>query len=148
MGKQDFLLRIVKTWNLNPKPEYRGFRCADCQKYMKKAWHYWLNKGGYKSPVHFCSKCNKDFELDRLEVKKPTLKVNKSKFLKFPRNISLKLKEIVDKWNIKTRPAYKVFACDNCAENMHKAYHVWAVQEKILTETHFCKQCGDKIGFK
>jgi len=54
---QKILLQIVKKWKISKKPEYRGFRCANCQKYMHKAWHYWLNEGGYKIPVHFCNKC-------------------------------------------------------------------------------------------
>jgi len=40
--KQHALLRIVQTWNLNPKPEYRGFRCANCQRYIHRSWHHWL----------------------------------------------------------------------------------------------------------
>lgn len=54
---QKILLQIVKKWKISKKPEYRGFRCANCQKYIHKAWHYWLNEGGYKIPVHFCNKC-------------------------------------------------------------------------------------------
>jgi len=30
-AKTKTLLRIVKTWNIKEKPEYRGFRCASCQ---------------------------------------------------------------------------------------------------------------------
>jgi len=56
-AKTKTLLRIVKTWNLNKKPEYRGFRCANCQRHIFKAWHYELDEGGYKTPVHFCKKC-------------------------------------------------------------------------------------------
>jgi len=55
--KQKVLLRIVKTWKINNKPEYRGFRCADCQKYIHRAWHYFLKTGGYRTPVHFCNLC-------------------------------------------------------------------------------------------
>lgn len=60
---QEILLKIVKTWNINKKPEYRGFRCANCQKYIHKAWHRQLNKGGYRTPVHFCSSCEAKFKL-------------------------------------------------------------------------------------
>lgn len=41
------------------RPEYRGFRCADCQRYLHKAWHYYLNYNGFKTPVHFCNICQK-----------------------------------------------------------------------------------------
>lgn len=63
------LLSIVKTWKVNPKPEYRGFRCADCQKYIRKAWHHFLDYGGYKVPVHFCNACQK-----KLGSKEPKFK--------------------------------------------------------------------------
>lgn len=57
MDSQKKLLRIVKTWNR--EQGYRGFRCADCQRYMHKAWHHYLNYGGFKTPVHFCNDCQK-----------------------------------------------------------------------------------------
>jgi len=55
--EQKNLLRIVKTWKISDKPEYRGFRCASCQKYIHKAWHHQLRTGGYRTPVHFCNLC-------------------------------------------------------------------------------------------
>jgi type II secretory ATPase GspE/PulE/Tfp pilus assembly ATPase PilB-like protein len=30
------LLRIVQSWNINKGPEYRGFRCANCQRYIAR----------------------------------------------------------------------------------------------------------------
>jgi len=60
---QKILLRVVQAWKIKEKPEYRGFRCAHCQKYMHKAWHYWLSEGGYKIPVHFCNKCKVKLKL-------------------------------------------------------------------------------------
>lgn len=54
---QEKILGIVRKWKISPKPEYRGFRCARCQKHMRKAWHVWLNKGGFRLEVHFCRKC-------------------------------------------------------------------------------------------
>jgi len=53
------ILKIVKSWKINPVPEYRGFRCAKCQRFMRKAWHVWLNHKGYKLEVHFCKECFK-----------------------------------------------------------------------------------------
>jgi beta-phosphoglucomutase len=29
---------------------------------------------------------------------------------------------------------------------MHKAWHVWTKKNEVLSETHFCKKCGRKIG--
>ncbi len=65
--KKDILLKIVQTWRLNKEPEYRGFRCANCQKYIHKAWHRWLKTGGFKTPVHFCNDCEKKIKL--LQIK-------------------------------------------------------------------------------
>ena len=153
MNDQKVLLRIVQTWNINHKPEYRGFRCVNCQKTIRKGWYHWLITAGYKTPVHFCNRCEKKFRLNKIEVKKPIVKVNRSKFIKFPENIKSKLQKAVHKWNTK----YKIFTpfrnlrfltgftCDNCGKNMFKAYHIWNIQKGALVEVHFCKQCGNKI---
>jgi len=146
MDSQKTLLQIVKTWNINPGPEYRGFRCANCQKTIRKAWYHWLATVGYKTPVHFCNECEKKFKLNKIKVKKPILKVNKSKFIQFPENINLKLQKAVRKWNTKSKPIYKIFTCDNCGKKMFKAYHIWFNSKGTLIEVHFCRQCGDKIG--
>lgn len=62
---QDKLLKIVKTWKIRWTPEYRGFRCAKCQKYLQKAWHVWLDKGGFKLEVHFCKECGDKLRLNK-----------------------------------------------------------------------------------
>jgi NMD protein affecting ribosome stability and mRNA decay len=146
MNNQKVLLRIVQSWNLNPKPEYRGFRCANCQKSIRKGWYHWLTTGGYKTPVHFCNRCEKKFRLNKIKVKKPISKVNKSKFIKFPEDIKSKLRKIVQRWN--TKPIYKTFACDHCGKKIFKTYHIWFNSKGTLIEVHFCRQCGDKIGIK
>ena len=51
------ILRIVRLWRIKRTPEYRGFRCAKCQRVMRKAWHVWLRDGGFKVEVHFCKRC-------------------------------------------------------------------------------------------
>ena len=55
--QQKTLLEIVKTWQPSAKPEFRGFRCAKCQEYITKAWHYKLDSEEYLVPVHLCKKC-------------------------------------------------------------------------------------------
>lgn len=60
---QNLLLEIVKSWQIPQLPEYRGFRCANCQRYIFKAWHYLLNKNEYLTPVHFCKNCQRKFNL-------------------------------------------------------------------------------------
>lgn len=138
MKDQEILLRIVKTWDLNPKSEYRGFRCASCQNYVKKAWHHWLTDGGYKAPVHFCNKCEKDFKSKKINTKKPISKLNRLKFSK----PDAETKRLIGKLNVKSKPTYKTFVCDNCERKLHKAYHIWTILKKDLVETHLCKQCG------
>ncbi|MDP1538811.1 MAG: HAD hydrolase-like protein [bacterium] len=143
---QEILLKIVRTWDLKPSPEYRGFRCANCQKYMHKAWHHWLTKGGYKTSVHFCDKCEKDFRLGAIKINKPRIPVDESKFIfKLPQKINKKIIKIVHSWNNEGRPVYRMFTCDNCGKDMQKAYHIWIPYNKNMIEIHFCKECGDKI---
>ena len=60
------LVKTVQSWNIKLGAEYRGFRCAHCQKYMHKAWHIWLDDKGYKCEVHLCKNCFKEY--DKKEV--------------------------------------------------------------------------------
>ena len=64
---KNVLLQIVRTWKISRKPEYRGFRCANCQKYIHKSWHRWLRTGSFKTPVHFCNDCEKKIKLLRIK---------------------------------------------------------------------------------
>lgn len=142
-NKSQTLLKIVETWKINKRPEYRGFRCANCQRYMHKAYHYWLNDKKYKTPVHFCKKCQKLFESAQIQMVKPRLLVNRKTFgLKFNKRFIEKCKSITEKWNTKTSPVYKFFACDNCGKNIYKAHHIWLNINNCLIEVHFCRKCG------
>ncbi|MDI6591790.1 MAG: hypothetical protein QME61_02560 [Patescibacteria group bacterium] len=106
--KTETLLKIVKTWNINEKPEYRGFRCANCQKYIHKAYYYWLNAAGYKTLVHFCKNCQKKFESKEIQITKPRLPVNQKTFRPaFGKDFIQMGKEIAKKWNTKAKPIYK-----------------------------------------
>jgi len=141
---QETLLKIVRTWNLKPKPEYRGFRCANCQKYMRKAWHHWLAKGGYKTPVHFCHVCQEEFRSGRIRINKGKAKVDKSEF-KFPIKEKGRLIKLSGKWEVEAKPIYRMFTCDECNKDMYKAYHIWLTERGSLIEIHLCKECGDKL---
>ena len=145
-AKTKTLLKIVETWKLNEKPEYRGFRCANCQKYMHKAYYYWLDTKGYKTPVHFCRQCQKLFESFHIRITKLSHPINRKTFgLKFEQKFIQKCKSIAKKWNTKANPVYKTFVCDECGDNMHKAYHVWLNINSRLIEVHFCQKCGHKL---
>jgi len=144
--KTKTLLRIVKTWNLSEKPEYRGFKCANCQRYLHKAYYYWINRNGYKTPIHFCKKCQKEFESGKIQITKPCLPINRKFFgLKFDQGFIKMCKEIIKKWNTKAKPVYKNFTCDYCRKNIYKAYHTWLNLNGILCEVHFCQNCAFKL---
>jgi len=67
--KQELLTKIVKTWNINMEPEFRGFRCAQCQQYNTKAWHHQLDSEEYLVPVHLCKNCQKESNIEGGEFK-------------------------------------------------------------------------------
>lgn len=140
---------MVQAWKPKEKPEYRGFRCANCQKSLYKAWHHWYEGGLYKTPVHLCNKCEFNFKSFEAKIVKPKVSLNITKFYSiqdFQEKIKTELKEIVDNWSTKSKPVYKTFTCDSCGKNMHKAYHFWFRIKEVLSEAHFCKKCGDKLG--
>lgn len=64
VNSKESLLKIVKRWNIRLTPQYRGFRCADCQRYLHKAWHHNLDYGGFKTSVHFCNRCQRKYGLN------------------------------------------------------------------------------------
>ncbi|MFH1916295.1 MAG: hypothetical protein ABIJ21_03450 [Nanoarchaeota archaeon] len=148
---QEILLRIVQSWNISADPEYRGFRCAHCQDYMKKAWHHWLNSGGYKTPVHFCKDCQAKYSSGELDVPTPT-NTSQATIQKFTKKYlpttEQTLIAIQEKWNLSEKPRFKAFACDLCREYLPEAkgYHTWFKHENTLIEEHFCRPCAEKIG--
>jgi len=144
MDKQQILLKIVRTWDLNEKPEYMRFRCANCQNYIDKAWHHWLNEGGYQTPVHFCDECEKSYKEGILKVDKPSVEFNKDKF-HYNEKIEAKLREVSDKWDTSIDPGLKNFTCDNCGDDYTKMYHICWDKDNKLVEVHLCKKCGDEI---
>ena len=144
--KQDALLRIVQTWNLNPKPEYRGFRCAHCQRYIRRSWHHWLHSKGYKTPVHLCQDCEKKSRKGNLKVVARERSVVKSRFsLNLSEKVTQDLRGIVRSWRSLDKVIHKSFTCDKCKASVYKAYHVWTYIDKDLVETHFCKHCKDQL---
>ena len=145
----DLLLRIVLTWRPSERPEYRGFRCANCQRFMRKAWHHWLDASGYRTPVHFCDACERKLRAGKIEVTKPQTKIDAKKFgKKFPSDTAKYLRAASAKWNTKMKPRYKTFECDLCGQKMRKAWHVWFNDRGTLVEAHFCKGDGCMLGLE
>jgi len=148
MKRDEVLLRIVRTWRPSDRPEYRGFRCANCQRRIHKAWHHWLDASGYKTPVHFCDSCEKKFRASKIKITKPEIKVNRKNFgMKFPPGVERKIREAAARWNTKAKPKYKTFTCDECGRRVRKARHVWFNDRGTLVEVHFCKEDGRRTGF-
>ncbi|MCX6821030.1 MAG: hypothetical protein NT016_03705 [Candidatus Aenigmarchaeota archaeon] len=142
----DTLLRIVRTWRPSERPEYRGFRCANCQRPMRKAWHHWLDASGYKTPVHFCPDCEKKFRSGKIEHTNPEVKISRKTFgLKFPASVAKKLRAASARWDTEKRPEYRTFTCDECGRRMHNAWHVWSNDRGTLVEVHFCKNDGRRM---
>jgi hypothetical protein len=158
--EQQLLLDIAETWNLSEIPEYRGFRCANCQEYKNKAWYHWLNSGGYKLPIHLCDeKCEKEFQKNAVRIdftRKKIVNRNSfgSKYIFNSQSVE-RFEEIVSLWPDYRKPELKVFFCDECKkdlymdylDNQRKGFHVWwKTKNDILIELHFHKECGKKLG--
>lgn len=149
MNNRNLLLQIVQTWNIKQKPEYRDFKCAVCQKYIRKAFYYLLNYGGYKTFLHFCKKCQKKINSEKIKIKKPEIKFNRKKFgLQFEKEFTSFCKKIVQKWQNKKTPIYQSFICEKCKKSIIKAYHIWINLSGALSEIHLCKNCGNKLKLK
>ncbi|GEM_PF-2000026 len=141
---KEILLKIVKSWNIREKPEYRSFRCALCQKYIKKAFYYWLNSKEYFTPVHFCKFCQKLIKKEAIKIKKKNFLRKKEYFLN-ENFFSFNLEKILKKLNGKKQSFYQNFSCDFCQKKLFKAYHCWIVKKNKLIELHFCKKCYLKM---
>jgi hypothetical protein len=160
-AEQQKLLEIVETWNLNEKPEYRGFRCANCQGYKNEANYHFLNFGGYRLPIHMCEDgCEQALQLEQIEID-PSRKVvvNKDTFGKkyqyAPEAIE-RFKQIVASWPEYQKPELKAFLCDDCgddleidhADGQRKGFHSWWNNDGTLVELHFHRECGNKLGIE
>lgn len=158
---QDILLSIVRTWNISESPEYRGFRCANCQQYKNKAWYHWVYTGGFHLPIHLCEEsCEELLRENALQITKKNIhEINHAEFGKTsiytPQSVET-CKKIISSWKHDTKPMLKAFTCDYCSQdldvdpsdNLRKGWHVWWNNEGILTEFHFHKSCGMEIGIK
>lgn len=139
MDEQKLLLEVVERWNPNPKPEYRGFRCANCQKYNLQdgAWHHLLSSGGFLNPVHFCDECEAKFNASNLQLTSPKTEVDIRNFSQIPEN----LRQIVSLRPKNSKVVKKQIECDNCGKPLQEAYHVWFNMDETLVEMHFDKDC-------
>jgi len=159
--EQDILLKIVETWRLSEKPEYRGFRCANCQQYKNEAWYHWVNTGGYKLPIHLCNDtCEPTFQNNSIQIdENKKQSVNRKSFgntYKYTPEAINRFKEIVASWPEYKEPELKAFTCDICnleleideKDGVRNGYHVWYKMEDGITlaELHFHKDCAAQLG--
>ena len=66
---QEKLQNIVKKWETKEKPEYRIYRCANCQTSIRKASQYLLNNKNFVVTVHLCKKCNNFLIFPKIKIK-------------------------------------------------------------------------------
>lgn len=164
--EQQILLKIVETWRLKEIPEYRGFRCANCQEYKNEAWYHWLNIGGYKLPIHLCNdQCEPLLKTKSLNIDQDKRSyVDRKKFgnsYSFTEKAKQRFREIVAAWPDYRAPKLQTFICDECNQELtletlpnnklqRQGYHVWWKMDdgQTLAELHFHKECADELGIK
>ncbi len=159
--EQKVLLSIVETWRLSEKPEYQGFRCANCQQYRNEVWYYWVNTGGYKLPIHICNEtCEPSFRNNSIQIDKlMRQQVDREAFgnsYSYTENAVKRFKEIVASWPEYKEPELKAYTCDACnkkldidtTDGVRKGYHVWCKMDdnNTLAELHFHKECAAPLG--
>ncbi len=165
------LLAIVRGWHPSATPEYRGFRCAACQRQINAAWYHWLQSAEYFLPVHLCDeRCEALFRAGTL-LPAPADK-NVGGTLPTPEHQPLnnadlysaaatqRFREIVTGWRaVPTTPVLRAFTCDACGGELRvepgpdgspqrQGYHVWWEMEPEHTrvELHFHRECGHALG--
>lgn len=156
--KQRILLSIIKSWQINSVPEYRGFRCGHCQMYINKAWHHWIHNRFYKLPLHLCSDCEDQFNDDLLQLPLSRQEILTHDTFKatyhYSPNTIKRFIAIVSQWPNYKRSVLKIFTCDECGqildidtpEKIRKGYHVWwKINSETLTELHFHKKCAYRL---
>ncbi len=158
--EQSLLLDIVLTWKISEIPEYRGFRCANCQQYKNEAWYHWVGTGEYKLPIHLCNDtCENAFREKTIHIdQKKKQVVDRASFGKiytFSPVATSKFREIVSSWPEDKNPELKAFTCDLCEKDLEidtdgvrKGYHVWWKMDdrRTLAELHFHRTCADSLG--
>lgn len=145
-SEQDILLAILKTWDIKPKPEFRGFRCANCQEYMESAWHHFLHSGGFVTPIHFCDGCEEGFKAGMLKIpaKEGSLPREDPGFSYAGRALEI-MKGIAAGWTFTVEK--KQFSCDLCFHAFRdlRAWHVWIDMGEKMVEEHFCNTCWSRM---
>ena len=156
--EQEVLLSIVKTWNISEAPEYRGFRCANCQQYKNEAWYHWVNSDNFLLPIHLCDDtCELLLENNALQIH--TAKQHETERETFGKKYPYSsesietFQKIISSWNKTEERVLKAFTCDLCnkeldidsSDGVRKGWHVWWSNNGILTELHFHNNCASPL---
>ena len=162
--EQEVLLKIVETWRPSEKPEYRGFRCANCQEYKNEAWYHWVNAGGYRLPIHMCNDmCEPQFQAGTIRIdESKQARVDREQFgngHQYTEQAEKRFREIVESWPEYKAPELKAYVCDDCGKELdmetlpdgstqRQGYHAWWKMDdgQTLAELHFHKDCGRQLG--
>jgi hypothetical protein len=151
--EQLILESIIASWKINPEPEYRGFRCANCQNYINEAFYHWLQNSHFFIPVHFCEHCQQLFEngeLDEIPQRQSSADVHNF-HADYPGKKTFQ--QLVQSWKPSSDKKLTSFYCDKCAlplevdqsDDDRKGYHVWWLNDNLLYELHFHKECGNPL---
>lgn len=89
-------------------PEFRGFRCAQCQEYITKSWHHELDSDEFLVPVHLCENCQKSSGIEGGELK--LFQCDKC---------GIELTEAWHVWNKEGNRLVETHFCKTCREEMH-----------------------------
>ncbi len=159
--EQEILLKIVETWRPSEQPEYRGFRCANCQEYKNEAWYHWVNTAGYRLPIHMCDDtCEPQFQAGTVQVnEEKRAQVNRETFgYQYTEAAKKRFREIIASWPEYKEPELKAYVCDNCGKELdmetlpdgsrqRQGYHVWWKMDdgQTLAEMHFHRDCGHRL---
>ena len=150
--EQGLLLKIIGTWVINEIPEYRAFKCANCQNYINKARYHWINSNGFRLPLHLCQQCELKLQQNKVVVKENNTIQNFNNSYQLSDVVRKHFEEIIDKWPVSNTPELKEFTCDECLktlnvdkdDNQRKGYHIWYKMEdgNTLAELHFHRHCS------
>lgn len=61
MITNDQAIELLRKWEIDWTPRYRGFICACCGKEIKKAWHIHCMDGEFKREIHLCRECGRRY---------------------------------------------------------------------------------------
>ncbi|MEW6008524.1 MAG: hypothetical protein AB1629_02700 [Candidatus Omnitrophota bacterium] len=159
--RQDNLLKIAKTWHIKRTPKYRAFKCANCRRFLHRAWHHWLHSGGFRTPIHLCQKCHNNLDITYPALNLYPVRELHKKHRNFSNGVKLKkikfsfkkevrkfLIKIISGWDIAESPLYKQFTCDYCKRIIYKTYHIFFKANSKISEVHLCKYCNRLILLK